>query len=201
MMKPKISIYLAGKIQKAHEGTNECYWTQENLDSLRTYLSEFEITFLNPAIRSDDLSDQRSVFGRDILQVTCSDIVFADIRDRRGIGVGAEMMWAKIHKIPLVTWAPRDSHYYKSQTTLLNVPVKDWIHPFVFALSDYMAETLKDASEYIRKVLTDPDTPIKGIDYIESAMHYYKDSQLHTDIPMKDLLASHDDLKSRVQLL
>jgi len=200
-MRPKISIYLAGKIQKAHEGTNECYWTEENLESLKSYLAEFEITFLNPAIRTDDLSDQRSVFGRDILQVTCSDIVFADIRDRRGIGVGAEMMWAKIHKIPLITWAPRDSHYYKSQTTLLGVPVKDWIHPFVFALSDYMAETLKDASEFIYKVITDSSTPIKGIDYIESAMRYYKGAQLQLDEPMKNLLASHEDLASRIQLL
>jgi len=200
-MRPKISIYLAGKIQKAHEGANERYWTEENLESLKSHLSDFEITFLNPAIRSDDLSDQRSVFGRDILQVTCSDIVFADIRDRRGIGVGAEMMWAKIHKIPLVTWAPRDSHYYKSQTTLLGVPVKEWIHPFVFALSDYMAETLKDASEFIHKVITDSSTPIKGIDDIESAMRYYKESQLQSDEPMKDLFMVHDDLKSRIELI
>lgn len=200
-MKPKISIYLAGKIQKAHEGADECYWTPEHLETLKALLSDFDITFLNPANRTDDLSDQKSVFGRDIIQVTCSDLVFADIRDRRGIGVGAEMMWAKIHQIPLVTWSPRDSHYYKSETTLLGVPVKDWIHPFVYALSDYMAEKLDDAADYIRKVLTDPSAPVKGIDFIESAMRHYKDTQLQADVPMNDLLSSHEDLASRLLLL
>jgi hypothetical protein len=200
-MKPKISIYLAGKIAKAHEEEKSTCWTRENLEEIRAHLPDFEILFLNPAIRSDDLSDQMSVFGRDIVQVTCSDLVFADVRDRRGLGVGAEMMWAKVHKIPLITWAPKDSHYNKSETTLLDVKVKDWVHPFVFALSDLIAQNLSEASNFIRRVMLDSSLAIKGIDYIESAMHHYKHKQLSSDIPMQELLASHEDLHSRLQLL
>lgn len=201
MKKVKIAIYLAGKIQKAHEGANECYWTEKDLDQLKKNLPLYEITFLNPALRSDDLSDQKSVFGRDMLQVFCSDLVLADVRDRRGLGVGAEMMWAKLHKIPLIAWSPKDSHYNKSETILLDVPVKEWVHPFVHSLSDHIAETLEDAAQFVHRALTDTTLSIKGVDYIESAMQHYKKSQLPLDIPMKDLLASHEDLQDRLQLI
>lgn len=66
-----------------------------------------------------------------MLQVFSSNIVFVDARDRRGLGVGAEMMWAKVNKIPVVTWAPRNSHYHKDQTTILGVTVANFIHPLI----------------------------------------------------------------------
>lgn len=36
------------------------------------------------------------------------------------LGVGAEMMWAKVHKLPIITLAPKNSHYHISNTTLLD---------------------------------------------------------------------------------
>ena len=97
-----ISIYLAGNIQKDHENKSQIYWTEEDRDFLRNELAPKNISFLNPALRTDDLSDQLSVFGRDMTQVYCSDLVFVDARERRGLGVGAEMMWAKMNRIPLL---------------------------------------------------------------------------------------------------
>ena len=117
----KISIYLAGSIKKEHEKADESFWTDHDMAFLKKELPEFQLSFLNPAFRADDLSDQRSVFGRDMTQVFCSDVVFVDARDRRGLGVGAEMIWAKFHKIPVVTLAPKNSHYNKSKTILLDV--------------------------------------------------------------------------------
>jgi hypothetical protein len=134
-MDTTISIYLAGSIKKGHERTDESFWTDSDMVFLRKALSEYEISFLNPAFRSDDLSDQRSVFGRDMTQVFCSDVVFVDARDRRGLGVGAEMMWAKFHKIPIVTLAPVDSHYNKSKTTLLDVAVSRIKHASYYRAS------------------------------------------------------------------
>src|SRR5690242_19798693 len=98
-MKKKISIYLAGSIQKGHEYADS-YWTDDDMTLLKKELHDYDVTFLNPALRTDDLSDQRSVFGRDMLQVYCSNIVFVDARHKRGLGVGAEMMWAKLNSIP-----------------------------------------------------------------------------------------------------
>lgn len=197
-MSTKISIYLAGSIKKDHEKSDDSYWTEEDMLMLRQSLPEFEISFLNPAFRSDDLSDQLSVFGRDMTQVFCSDVVFVDARHRRGLGVGAEMMWAKLHKIPLITLAPKDSHYNKTQTTLLDVPVENWVHPFVESLSDALVENLSEGAQWIRKILQGSAQEIKDVAYIQSAMHHYRDTQLERDEPMKALIASNPKLHERI---
>jgi hypothetical protein len=197
-MDAKISIYLAGSIKKGHEKTNESFWTDEDMLFLKESLSEYAVSFLNPAFRSGDLSDQRSVFGRDMTQVFCSDVVFVDARDRRGLGVGAEMMWAKVHKIPLITLAPKDSHYNKTTTTLLDVAVENWVHPFVESLSDAIVENLAEGALWIRKFLGASAPKVKDIEYIRSAMRHYRDSQLHRDEPMKALIMANQKLHQRV---
>jgi hypothetical protein len=200
-MKRTVAIYLAGTIKKDHEDPNETYWTEADLALLKGQLSDYEVSFLNPALRTDDLSDQRSVFGRDMVQVYCSDVVFVDARDRRGLGVGAEMMWAKVNHIPVVTWAPLDSHYNKSHTSLLDVEVKDWVHPFVEGLSDKIVSDLIEGAAWIRSTISNPSQAIKHIGFIEEAMEYYKASQFHHDRPMQQLLASGSHLKQRLEKL
>lgn len=198
-MKQKIAIYLAGSIKKDHERGEKYFWAEEEMSLLKKHLDDFEVSCLNPALRADDLSDQFSVFGRDMLQVFCSDIVFVDARDRRGLGVGAEMMWAKLNQIPVVIWAPKNSHYHKSQTTILGIPVANFIHPFVESLSDRIVETLEEGASWIRAVKQNPLIEIKGIEHIEKAMDYYKSQQLIHDQPMQVLLDSHEELKGRMQ--
>lgn len=197
-MKTNISIYLAGSIKKDHEKADETFWTNDDMAFLKNELPEFNLSFLNPAFRSDDLSDQRSVFGRDMTQVFCSDIVFVDARDRRGLGVGAEMMWAKFHKIPIVTLAPKDSHYNKSKTTLLDVAVENWIHPFVESLSDAIVENLSDGAVWIRRFASDTVLQVKDVEYIQSTMQYYRDSQLPHDEPMNILIGANQKLHDRI---
>lgn len=197
-MNNKIAIYLAGSIKKGHERADESFWTEEDMLLLKKSLADYEISFLNPAFRSDNLSDQRSVFGRDMTQVFCSDIVFVDARDRRGLGVGAEMMWAKFHQIPIVTLAPKDSHYNKSKTMLLGVAVENWVHPFVESLSDAIVANLDEGAMWIRRFVEGSAPEIRGVAYIEAAMRYYRESQLAQDEPMKKLLEANRKLYSRV---
>lgn len=99
----KIAIYLAGNIKKEHEKTDESFWTEEDMNLLRSSLNGYLVSFLNPACRTDDLSNPHSVFGRDMTQVFCSNFIFVDADERRGIGIGEKMMRAKLHNIPLVT--------------------------------------------------------------------------------------------------
>lgn len=197
-MKTKISIYLAGSIKKDHEKADESYWSDDDMHFLRKSLPEYEVSFLNPAFRSDNLSDQRSVFGRDMTQVFCSDVVFVDARDRRGLGVGAEMMWAKLHRIPLVILAPKDTHYNKSKTMLLDVPVEDWVHPFVESLGDAIVENLVEGAAWIKKFVNSSDHKIKDVEYIQSAMQYYLDNQLSQDEPMIALIMNNEKLQKRI---
>ncbi len=200
-MKTKIAIYLAGSIKKGHEKSDDTYWTDEDMALLRESLHDFELSFLNPAFRTDDLSDQRSVFGRDMVQVFSSNFVFADVRDRRGLGVGAEMMWAKLHHIPIISWAPRNSHYRKDKATILGSPVDNFIHPFVEGLSDKIVENLEEGAKWIREVISDPSISIKGIDDIGAAMQYYKEKQLHRDRPMQEMISSNEALQQRMNRL
>lgn len=193
----KLAIYLSGSIKKEHE-TGLSYWGDLECQTLKQHLSDYDISFLNPAFRTDDLSDQRSVFGRDMLQVFCSDVVFVDARHRRGLGVGAEMMWAKMHKIPVVTLAPKDTHYHKTQTSLLDVAVQDWVHPFIESLSDVVVETLEEGAAWICNYLQDSEREIKGVEFIESSMDYYKEHQLSKDHPMKELVATNPLLSEKL---
>lgn len=197
-MKAKIAIYLSGTIKKGHEKSEESFWTDNDMSIIKNALHKYEVSFLNPAFRTDDLSDQFSVFGRDMIQVFSSHIVFVDARDRRGLGVGAEMMWAKMNQIPVVTWAPRNSHYKKDHTTILDVPVANFVHPFVECLSDQIVDNLIEGAKWIDEVISNPLVEIKGVQYIGAAMQHYKDSQLPLDKPMEELLTSSDELKQRV---
>lgn len=197
----KISLYLAGSIQKGHEKPDETFWTNDNMSFLKTCLHPFQVIYLNPAFRTDDLSDNRSVFGRDMLQVFSSDVIFVDARDRRGLGVGAEMMWAKLNRIPIVSWAPRNTHYRKDATTVLSKHVNNFVHPFVECLSDKIVEDLAEGAAWIVSLKSGKPQAIKGIESIQQAMEYYKAEQLEHDQPMRELMSLHKDLEERMNNL
>lgn len=197
-MNEKIAIYLAGSIKKGHENAQESYWTDEDMLVLKRCLNEYVLFFLNPALRADNLSDQCSVFGRDMTQVFCSDVVFVDARDRRGLGVGAEMMWAKVNKIPVITLAPKNSHYNKDKTTLLDTPVENWVHPFVESLSDVIVGSLEEGTLYIRQLVLGQYKNVKGLEYIRYAMQYYREKAFCQDDPMHILLSANDVLFKRM---
>ena len=182
----KLTLYLAGSIQKGHE-PNESEWTQKDINILESVLKDVQI--LNPAFRQDDLSDQKSVFGRDMLQVFLADALFVDARHRRGLGVGAEMMWAKFLHKPVVTLAPVNTHYNKSETSLLGVKIQDYIHPFIYNLSDHIALSIEDGALFLKGHF-EIKGKIKGIRDVEEAMRYYRDHQFLHDNPMKELFSS-----------
>lgn len=192
-----LAIYLAGNILKGHEKESSVFWTKEDQEIIRSGLDPTEVSFLNPAMRGDDLSDQKSVFGRDMTQVYCANVVFVDARERRGLGVGAEMMWAKMHSIPILTLAPENSHYCKKEVNLLGKTVKNWIHPFILALSDVLVKNLEEGIAGLKHLLSG-EMEIKGPESIEEAMHCYQEKQLSNDIPMQELLEKNQKLKERM---
>jgi hypothetical protein len=197
----EITIYLAGGIKKGHEVNKGYFWSETEITTLQENLKPYKVSFLNPAQRQDNLSDQFSVFGRDMLQVFSASVVFVDAREKRGIGVGAEMMWAKYHKIPVVTYAPKDTYYHLSTTTILDVEVHNWVHPFVESLSDCIVETIADGAEWIKKMLFENSQEMKGLEYVEGAMHHYIETQLQLDAPMKEMISSSKALQAKLERL
>lgn len=198
-MKKSISIYLAGTIKKGHDEEHELCWNEEHKKILQENCQGIELIFLDPQKRSDDLSDQQSVFGRDMFQVFSSDVVLVDARSKRGLGVGAEMMFAKMQRIPLISWLPRESYYHRKELHFLGQKVESWIHPFVYSLSDYLAPTLQEAAHWIEHTLY--DAAIKGPETMQKSMQYYLETQLQFDHGMKELIDTNQQLAKKLQVI
>lgn len=171
-----ITIYLAGKIPKGHEDfDNNLHWTPDHMEILKESLKPLNVILLNPAFKDCDLSNQDVVFGRDAYYVASSDFVFVDGRASRGLGVGAEMMWAKANGIPVVTWAPKDTHYNKTATVIEGKKIPAFIHPFVHALSDNIVENIQDGARWIQDSVSNPKaTRVKTLDSVRSAAEKFR---------------------------
>ena len=70
------------------------------------------------------------------------------------------MMFAVQRGIPVVTWAPADTHYRRSKVAnLFGEDLHDWTHPFVFGLSDRVVDDLNEAMAFIRSGAARLPTP------------------------------------------
>ena len=190
----KLSIYFAGTIQKKHEAI-ESRWTQEDFEILQEKLRPHSLLFLNPALRTDDLTDQKSVFGRDMTQVFLADIVFIDARHRRGLGVGAEMMWAKFQAKPVIILAPEETHYRRSNAEILGNHISEYVHPFVQNLSDTIVTSVEEGAAWILHWINGETGMVKDLTTIYDAMRHYQHTQYNHDYPMKELIKSCDFLE------
>ena len=184
--KKKVIIYLSGSVKKTEE---ECKrdWQDSQMAALRNELRGYDVIFLNPRERKDDLNDYLSAFGRDMLQVISSDFVIADVSEKRGIGVGAEMLTAKLHKIPLVAILPEGSHYNKKNIVMLGQKLDQFRHSFAFSLPDAIVGDVKSAALWIKEYIK-AQKPVKDISIISKAINYYEKNQLEKDTPMKEIM-------------
>lgn len=136
-----------------------------------------------------------------MIKVFSADIVLVDARSSRGIGVGAEMLWAKMNSIPVICLAPFNSHYYKESTIVIDVHVKIWCHPFVENLSDIIVNDIDQICKYIKKIIDDKYIKIKGPDSIWEAIKYCKSTNLGKDHPVKKLMETNAVIRQRSENL
>jgi len=191
-MEKDLYIYLAGTIKKGKEEEKELEWADAEMSLLKRSLAPLSVTLLNPAIRTDELSDQKSVFGRDLFQVYSSHLVLVDARERRGLGVGAEMMFAKMNRIPVVAWLPEETHYRRQKIEFLGQSIESWIHPFVYNLSDFLATSLEQAAHWIQNDLLKGKVNVKGAEMAQEAIQYYLATQLCHDKGMHEIVQKQD---------
>src|ERR1700686_532988 len=133
-------IYLSGSVRKGADDDrpSEHYWSDADEELIHQALHPIEVVLLNPQKSGVDRSDARANFGWDLYLVGTSDVVMVDARTRKGIGIGAEMMFATFKRIPTITVAPRNSHYRQALfPDLFGEDVKEWTLPFILGLSDY----------------------------------------------------------------
>jgi hypothetical protein len=182
-----INIYPAGGVQKGENDEKKVSWTEEDMNIFRRKLAPAKVNFIDPRYRNDNLNDSIAVFGRDLMAVKVSDFVVVDGRQKRGIGVGQEMLFAKMQGIPVITIAPKGGHYAKGKIYYLGQHVEEYIHPFVFATSDAIVENFEQAAEWIKGFLEKP-VKIKNSRIIEEAMDIYMKKYMDKDDPIKDAI-------------
>ncbi|MGA2285011.1 MAG: hypothetical protein ABSG55_01910 [Dehalococcoidia bacterium] len=184
---PTIAIYCCGGIKKGPADANKVSWDDSARDDLLKVLFPIEVVFLSPEERGDDISDAFTVFGRDHYQISVCDYVVADLRQRRGIGVGIELLSAKWFGKPTISVAPRQSHYRRAEVHCLGGKVVDFTHPHLFGVSDAIVDDFAEAGRWIKRDI-ESRNPVKGRAIVAEAIEEYKKRQFGRDEPMVEAL-------------
>ena len=109
-----------------------------------------DVELLNPAKTPIRRNSFYLNYGCDLYLVSVSNVVVADLRRSKGIGVGAELMYANLHGIPVIGWLPSNSEYKKDLIKNINgEDLIDWVHPFAYGLCDKRFETLNEIGKEI----------------------------------------------------
>jgi hypothetical protein len=165
-----VRIYLCGSVRKNSQDKKLC-WGDEEKQVLKTVLGENAI-LVDPQ-RNPEREDPKAAFGLDLKHIKEADFMMVDARERRGLGIGSEMVIAKIFRKLVVAVVPRNGHYRRDKLDHFGKEIKDWRHPFLYSLTDAMVETVQKAGEWIRDFLREPK-PVKDETVIEDAVRYYE---------------------------
>lgn len=178
-----IRIYLCGSVKKGLADNRPAteFWSPEHEDFIGRAIDGC-VQLLNPSKTPISRQDYFMNFGCDIFLVRSSHLVIADLRSEKGIGVGAELMFARQAGIPVVAWLPPDSHYRRDLSDVFGENLRNWVHPFAFALSDYVEDSLEDVCHRANAILdgsVDRTNHSKTIDRaIEKFLGSYPDFKL-----------------------
>jgi len=196
----QLFIYLSGTIRKSNDTGKLSEWTEENIQTLHNLFKQhnIKVSFLNPASRSDDLSDSFSLFGRDILQVYLSNFVIADMREKRGIGVGYEVAFANFKNIPVISWAEPNSHYRPAKCEILGQNLVGWTHPFIAATSK-VSNNLEEVVINIVKHKNPSKKLFNKEDFPLPAIIHYLNTEFPEDKEMLELVQNNDYLKTQIE--
>lgn len=156
-----VRIYLCGSVKKGllDNRSEEEFWDPAHEIAIAKALDR-PVELLNPSKTKIRRSNYFINFGCDIFLVQSSDLLFADLRSEKGIGVGAELMFARQAGIPVIAWLPPDSHYRRDLTDVFGEDLHNWVHPFAYALSDYIEDSLNAVCERAKSILAGEVQPV-----------------------------------------
>jgi hypothetical protein len=144
-----LRVYLSGSIPKGRNDPRPAdhYWSDNDRNALRRALGSASVVLVDPTQAKICRQDSLANFGCDLYLVASSNVVLVDARTAKGIGVGAEMMFAVSRGIPVISWVPRETHYRrKTVEDVFGEDLSDWLHPFINGLSDYVVDSLEEAA-------------------------------------------------------
>lgn len=181
-MQDSIALYL---VRNRSSNSSTIDWEKEEQSEIKAHLTPTKVIFLNPWDSRVDSSDVKASFGKQMLQLSISDVILADARSPEVLGDHAALLWAKLLRIPVLLWVSAEGK--------ASVPHP----PFLEILSDERFVTLEEACASIRRRQRDMTQPVKGPEVIEEAIDYYQEKKLQGDSAMLRLLRASNVLQER----
>lgn len=171
-----MKIALLGSIPKGDDiRTGWTDWKDEYRQVVQKVLPN--VHFVDGDAISDNAGPEM-VVGHDLAMIKQADICVVDARSKIGAGTAQEIVFAKHLKKPVVIVIPKGTHHRKTNITFHSVTIKDWIHPFLYVSSDYVAESPADAARWIADfIVNDGTIQIKDFSAFEQAIEHYKESK------------------------
>jgi hypothetical protein len=139
-----VRIYLCGSVKKGVTDTRPGteFWSPEHEEFIARTI-DGNVELLNPSKTPISRKDYFINFGCDIFLVRSAHLLIVDLRSEKGIGVGAELMFARQARVPVIAWLPPGSHYRRDLSDVFGEDLQNWVHPFAFSLSDYIEDNLE----------------------------------------------------------
>ena len=162
-----MKIYLAGSIPK---GDEEAKKFDNWRDRYKKILQEFfDADFIDPYDRKLDEGDFLAVVGQDCKHIKDSSLVIVNAEEKLGVGTAQELVIAKYFSKPVISVLPKDTHHRRSDIIFNEKIVEDWIHPFIFAFSDFIVENINGVEAIKDKVFS---STVKDISVIDEAIRH-----------------------------
>lgn len=169
----KIKIILLGSIPKGDEvRKNWIDWKTEYIEKINKKIPE--ANFLHGDLISDKEGPE-AVVGHDLYLIKNSDVAIVHATSKIGAGTAQEILMAKQFNIPVIAVIPKDSHHRKSNIVFHGALIEDFINPFLFISTDYVAENIEDAIQWVKKYIQSPDeVEIKDLSIMSNCIEVFK---------------------------
>jgi hypothetical protein len=169
----KLKIILLGSIPKGDDvRKNWIDWKAEYIDKISKEIPEARF------IHGDLISDKEGpevVVGHDLYLIQKSDVAIVHATSKIGAGTAQEILMAKHFKIPVVAVIPKGSHHRRSNIVFHGTLIEDFINPFLFISTDYVAENIEDAIQWVKKYMQNPDKDkIKHLSIMTDCVEIFK---------------------------
>jgi len=180
----KRKVYCSGSIQKGPADNKKLCWSDTERAMVSKGADPVQIDFLNPDDPVADLDDHLALFGRDMFQIQQCDVVIIDARERRGIGIGVELLAGRHFSRAVIGVLPPSSYYRQSNIVYRGGFAKNYVHPHFISLLDAYVDDFTAAGRWIRDELP-TFRPNPGASTLDLAIEAYKKRLLPHDEPMR----------------
>lgn len=124
----------------------------------------FDADFFEPYSRELDESDFLAVVGHDCKHIKESSLVIVNAEEKLGVGTAQELAVAEYFSKPVISVLPKDTHHRRSNIVFHGKTGEDWIHPFIFAFSDFIVGSVQEIGKIKEDVFSSNTKNISVID-------------------------------------